>query len=374
MRTSKLFVAGILSIGLLASCKNSEEVSPGNPAVFSISLKGSSLSRTSADVSGDEAAINRITVGLFDAGGNKVTITDLSSGDANFTGGVAKVTGTTQVTQAIIAANAPAGAFSGVNQISDFRSVAANLDLTATQTASGTAGTKQYNTALPMVGEGPVTIAGTTGSGSVHLTRLVSKIVLSSVKTAFASNGAYPNATFTMTEAFMYNVPSIAQFNVTTPNATSPNAPTLVQGETSVGTPKAYLSSAVISQAITTTAYAPNYTFFTFPNVDQSNRTELIIKGSFVKNPGASNGDQTPAIVYYPIIINHATANTVFSGSSTTPTGTDGAIGANQSYTLAAVITSKGVTSVSSTIDQAAVSLTVDVSAWAVNLTQTNTF
>jgi hypothetical protein len=370
MRISKLFVAGILSIGLLASCKNSEEVPPGSPAVFSISLKGSPLSRTSADVTGDEANINRITVGLFDAGGNKVTITDLSSGDANFTGGVAKVTGTTQVTQAIIAANAPAGAFSAVNQISDFRSVAANLDLTATPTASGTAGAKQYNTALPMVGEGGVTITGTNGSGTVHLTRLVSKIVLSSVKTAFSPTGAYPNATFTMTEVFMYHVPSVAQFNVTTPNVSG----NLVQGQTGVGSPKAYLSSGTVSQAITTTDYTPNYTFFTFPNVDQSNRTELIIGGTFVKDPNGSTIDKTPVQVYYPIIINHATANTVFSGSSTTPAGTDGAIGANQSYTLAAVITSKGVIDVSGTIDQAAVSLTVDVSDWVVKLTQTNTF
>jgi len=80
----------------------------------------------------------------------------------------------------------------------------------------------------------------------------------------------------------------------------------------------------------------------------------------------AADGDGT---VYYPIVINKSQAGTTLTGGSGNST-----IDRNKTFALAATIKSKGVTSPSDDIEPADVSLTVEVTAWAVDIIQSVVF
>ena len=366
MRINRLLIAGIVSVGLLTSCASDNDVksttTKETSAKIAISMSGASVSsttKTSASTTGDEATLNRLTVGLFDANGNKISITELSSSDFSTTSGTttATVTGTTLATDVVIAANAATGIFDNVKTKSAFLAITSDLNYTSSADASSTGGALQYSTALPMEGEGTVTISGTAGTASVPLTRLVSKISLAGVTTSFDASGAYAGATFTPTEVFLYNVPSTTQFNHSSPYVSSP---TYLQGEIANTTNyEKYLGSGSISTLSTP------YTFYTFPN-NTTSKTKLVIKGTFTPSGG------TAVTVYYPVIINHVMTGTTTDGTTayTADGGTDGLIQPNKVFNISVTITSKGVSSVTDEITNANVTLTVTVNDWASTLTQ----
>lgn len=395
MRIDKLVIAGIVSMSMLASCAGSDNgqspTEPASPVNFTLTLAGSPVSKTAITgdpASTDENTINRVAVGLFDASGNLVSLTELNSGTSNFNGSNALVTGNTLVTKVAVAANMKPGLFAAVKQLSDFEKLQADLDYTASIDAStaGTAG--QYATALPMVGEslssdvsipsGGTGTAAVTGTAKVYLTRLVSKITLSNITTTFASGGGYPHASFTPTEVFMYNVPSLANCNLTSVFAT---APTWLHGEQvatvlSTLTPKNYLGTGNLGITLPLTSTNPwvgKYNFYVFPDQDNANHPmELIIKGNFVDDTTVPT---TPTVVYYPIIINHAMAGTTGTGAvAFVPDGTDGVVQNNRAFDLTANITSKGVSNPSILINTANVTVTVSVNPWPTTITQNNTF
>jgi hypothetical protein len=395
MRIDKLVIAGIVSMSMLASCAGSDNgkspTEPASPVNFTLSLTGAPVTTKTAIATDpnatayitSESTINNLVVGLFDANSNLVTLTPLAG--TALSGGKVYVTGNSLVTKAAVAVNVPSSFFSGVKKLSDFEGVQANLDYTASNDASaaGTAG--QFATALPMAGEGIVTItpngtSSASGAVIVPLTRMVSKITLSGITTSFS--GVYAAATFTPTEVFMYNVSPLANCNTNT-TTSAINLPTVstawLHGEqvtpvVSAITPKNYLGTAALSGTAKTLPWSGYYTFYVFPNNSATIQTELMIKGDF-----CSDGtNATKTTVYYPIIINHAMAGTTFTGTTggnpDGGIGNDGVIQNNRVFNLTATITSQGTTNPAQPINTANVTVTVSVNSWPTIINQSATF
>jgi hypothetical protein len=375
---SKLLMAGMMLIGLLASCSENDKspVEKGTSMKLTLNLTSPTVTKTAitddpntTTYIASESTINNVVVALFDASGNIVG-SPVSGSLAN---SQVSVTGTNLVKKVAVAANIPLSAFANVTTLSGFEGKQAVLDSTST-TVAGVA--KQSPTKLPMVGEGVVTVTGSgssfTGAANVALTRLVSKITISGIATHFDPNGAYANASFALTEVFMNNVPSAANCNVTTSTTSAiVNSPTFLHGEQvpTLGLPvakqKIYLGTGDLTGNITL-PWTGNYSFYAFPDSAQASRMQLVVKGIF-----KMNASDTGVTVYYPIILNHAMSGTT---GSTLPNGTDGVILNNKVYSLTATIATKGTTDPTKPIDTAAVTVTLTVAAWPSAITQGTTF
>ena len=381
MRTNVLLITSMAAIGMMASCANDGAVQTkkAEPATIAIALNGTSTTRTAADVTND-GQINRIAVGLFDADNNLVSITEptftVSSGTLSAT-----VTGTTLVTKVAAVANAPAGAFSSVKKLDDFHKVAIDISNTTTSDGKTADGSKQYESDLPMEGDGTVTNASTgTGSATFSLIRLASKIELDNIHVAFDATGAYSGYTFIPTEIFMSNVAETVYSNENSPYIT---APAYLQGWSGATSPVTYLSTGALNGTLTpdkaSTTYdysATPYTFFTLANdgsISGNSRTKLIIKGD-IYNSALSTATKV-GTYYYPIIINHVMSGTTTDGSTAySANGTDGQIAPNSYYKLSATIKSKGVTDPTQELTSAAISLTITVTPWPTAYTQNVVF
>jgi hypothetical protein len=427
MRINRLLIAGIVSVGLLTSCANNEESDGGtsSPAIVKLTLSTGSTTKTGggstftttgnaststptgtgtlASSGTDEAKINHICVGLFKTDGTTVSIqeVDLSSSSVSTSSNTAgelstSITTTTDAQDVVIAANVPANKFKGVATKAAFIQTAADLAYTTSAdglTSTPTSLNKQYTTALPMYGAatGINAAKGSTPSVSIALTRMVSRVGIKAITTAFDASGAYSSATFVPTEVFMYNAntscnwdgsftPSVQTGESTTTPASSSSA--ITSANNSSLTNYAYLSSgyldfssitpntATTSTLNSSTVYATSYLtssntpifFYVFPN-NNTAPTKLVIKGIWHFNG-------TYEIVYYPIIINHAQTGTTFTNggtsSSSIATGsTDSYVATNTRYALTATIKAKGSSSPSTDITPATVSVTVSVTAWA---------
>jgi hypothetical protein len=394
MKINKLFFVGIVTIGLLASCVNDEEMAQNTSSNDSVKVSlqlstGTATTRTigtlplnsESDVTGSsakESKINRICVGVFN-GETTVTIYETTSFSAS-TSTTASISfnTTTDAKKVIIAANAPEGWFKNVATETEFKTKAA--DLAYTTSSDGTSKTAQNTTAgqvptsLPMY-SGEETLSGTTSmtatSGTIALTRMVARVAITSIITNFDA-GLYAGATFTPTEVFMYNpntscnwdgscTTSLQKCESTTPTGVNyieqDAEPTVAESLTNYS----YLSTGsmtIPAQNKTNLLSNPCY-FYVFPNTTAT-PTKLVIKGTWYYNSKYS-------VVYYPIIINHAQAGTTFgvSKTSTIPDGTtDSQVAANTQYTLTSTIKGKGVSSPDTDINPAAISLTVSVNIW----------
>jgi outer membrane murein-binding lipoprotein Lpp len=372
MSINKLVFAGIMSVGLLASCAGNETVSKQETAVktLTINLNGAATRTTNIaanPTAAAEATMNKATIGVFDSNG-KVKLIQEAVPDGT---GKCTVTGNsiTNTDSVLVAVNTPTNTFAGISTSADFHAKTEAITELVTSNS-------EISTNLPMYGSGIV--AGTTSlTAAVNVYHLVSKIHLNKINVAFDATGAYANATFTPTEVFLYNVPQYLNFYYdssvysTTP-ATSPFAyasgttPTLLQGESgTTGTYVEYLGTGVISGGTklstsgTATALIPgDLYFYTTPNIgtNSSNNTRLIIKGTF-SSDGTTTNNTT---LYYPIQINH----TVTGGSIAT--GTDKFVYPNICYNITVTIKGKGVTPVSATIDPASVQVTLTVQPFTV--------
>jgi hypothetical protein len=368
----KLLLAGIVAVGMMASCANDEAVQTkkAEPTTITIALKGNSeTTKTAADSTTNDAKINNLVVGLFDAGGNLVSLSTptFTAAGADVT---ATVTGTTLVTKIAVVANAPSSLFSSAKTLTQFNAVAIDLGYTATSDASVIGTSQQYISALPMEGENSVDATVTNPSATVTISRLVSRIELASIKVAFDANGAYSSSTFVPTDIFMYNAAETAYADYASPYVTGP---TFLQGENGVTGVTSYLGTGALSLT-QATSYPTAYTFFTMPIIPSKNsntKTKLIIKGTFTDNSNATS------TVYYPIIINHVMAGTYSDAGTTAYTqqgGEDGLIAPNTYYKLMATIKTKGVSHVTDELTSAAITLTVKVNPWPVALIQNVVF
>ena len=358
---SKLLMAGMMLIGLLASCSENDKspVEKGTSMKLTLNLTSPTVTKTAitddpntTTYIASESTINNVVVALFDASGNLVGgIQSFSS--AQVTNHQVSATGSSLMTQAAVAVNVPAASFTNVKTLSDFESVKADLDYTATTDASAAGTTQQSATALPMAGEGTVTIAQSVGTATIQLTRLVGKVILSGISPNFS--GVYANASFTPTEVFMYNVPSTANCNATSTTSAIASAPTFLQGEqvsplltTNL---KNYLGTGALSGTAQTLPWSNQYfSFYVFPNDGSTAQTQLVIKGLF-----KMSSSDTGTTVYYPITLNSGTVQN------------------NKVYNLTAVIGSIGTTDPTKPLN-VPVGVTLNVVDWPSTITQGTTF
>lgn len=241
-----------------------------------------------------EDQINRVAVAIFNSGGTVNVIqefTDVSKAvTVNCTQGM-ECTG-------IVVANAPSGHFAGIMKKDDF--IKKTVDLSQTQ-ASGNL-TQDANN-LPMSGEIKVSsktsfdIGSATVTASAEVSRLVARVAITNIKTAFDANGQYKAATFKIKKIFLHNATSTSTVGTGVPTTTLP-----ISGKTD--TENKYLQNAISDVAVTSAGYTTSYWFYTFANTAAgmtSKHTKLVIYEEFDPD-GAGGIDHSD--VYYPVVIN----------------------------------------------------------------------
>ena len=317
----------------------------------------------------DESQINRLTVAVFTgASGNPVNALREFTGDdiKAATGGIGKkITmlcepGNGQTIYVV--ANASTGLFAGVTNLAGFKAKLMLLSETTKAAGAGAATDMQKANNLPMLGSttGKDFTAGTETEANIALSRLVARVSISSVKTAFDPVGRFKDATFKVDAIYLKNVDSSV-------NADKTGGAPINGGHEGVVVTQ-YLYEAVTGHTANAELTTPYY-FYTFPNVDSSKPTKLIIKGLF--DADGSGSTSAPIARYYPITINKKQANTTISGGA----GTDkGSIAANTRYVLTAVIKGEGAADDKTDIDPATLQLTVTVADWALTVRQDVTF
>ena len=389
MNKNYLLIAVLMSVGMMTSCSSSDtegKTTVGNPAVVNLNLgiKGTRASSTSAlptssNTLTGEGTVNAFMSGLFDANSSTVTINTASA---------TSISTTTQARKIYVAANtvnsdADKALFAACTSTTDFTRLKADLSYTTsddgqTNSARNTVNSQQM-TGLPMFGkdENCFTSFATsnTSSVTVPLGRLVARIDLNSLKSAFASTTAYPNASFTVHEIFMYNVNDVCTYGGTTSqnSALAESAGTTGKCEQTNASGAinsslndyAYLSSGALTNTGTGTGTDADpvvyitsttpYYFYVFPHSSTS-PTKLVIKGLFK----TSSSDLTGTELYYPIIINDA-------AMSSNPITDNDVITANHIYQLDVTLKGRGVADPSQSITPATATVNFTVSGWTAN-------
>lgn len=377
MKTSNylwaMLATATLSLSACGSDENENVIQPKEKtAKLELTLVGTPAdSRATGTLpTTDESQINRLTVAVFTgAEGNPVNTLHEFTGDdiKDATGGVTgkKITmlcepGNGQTIYVVT--NASTGLFAGVTNLAGFKAKLMLLSETTKAAGAGAATDTQKANNLPMLGSttGKDFTAGTETEANIALSRLVARVSISSVKTAFDPVGRFKDATFKVDAIYLKNADSSVNADKTG------GAPINGGDEGAVVTQ--YLYEAVTGHTANTELTTPYY-FYTFPNVSTSAPTKLIIKGMF--DADGSGSTSAPIARYYPITINKKQANTTISGGA----GTDkGSIAANTRYVLTAVIKGEGAADDKTDIDPATLQLTVTVADWALTISQNVTF
>ncbi|WP_238312007.1 hypothetical protein [Segatella paludivivens] len=387
MNKNYLLIAVLMSIGMMTSCSSSDtEGNPtvGNPAVVNLNLgiKGTRASSasalpTSSNTLTGEGTVNAFMSGLFDANSSTVTINTASA---------TSITTTTQARKIYVAANtvnsdADKALFAACTSTTDFLGLKADLSYTTSDkgkdnSARNTVNSQQM-TGLPMFGKDENCFASfatsNTSSVTVNLSRLVARIDLNSLKSAFASTTTYPNASFTVHEIFMYNVNDVCTYGGTaSQNAALTESGTTGKCEQTDAhgiinaslTNYAYLSSGALTNAGTGTGTDADpvvyltsttpYYFYVFPH-SSTNPTKLVIKGLFKTSSGDAGTE-----LYYPIIINDAAMSTNSITNSDVLT-------ANNIYQVSVTLKGRGVTDPSQNITPATATVNFAVTGWTAN-------
>ena len=325
----QLFAAFLLlAVGALwlSSCSSEDAVQgSGNTAservlLLSISTGQPSGSRaTTTDLSDDEKKIEDMTIGIFDANGNVRTIQSLTKGGSktsasagsgqfviNGTKAEAKIvtTGLKAGDSVVVAVNtklnsANEATFKKAKSVADFNK--GYIDATSALTAASD-GTTLSATKLPKYG-GVKLVAGSNSSEfsvNVKVKNLVSRVTLASLKTAFDADGPYKDASFTLSDIFLLNVPNTVDFST---KAWTAQTVSYIHGSdvdstdyTAANDKKAFLvkSSAAVNDYL-----------YTLPNqYTGANRqkTILVLKGKFKKDKNSTS--ETGTDVYYPLALN----------------------------------------------------------------------
>lgn len=372
MKNRFLFLVGIGALLAMSSCSKDEEnlvVKSGEPATLSLTIKGSDLS-TKATTASDltvpnesfDNSITRVTVGLFKKGGAQDGFTDVIQEGALVSGKIL-VKGSIISTESaeryiVVVANADPEHFKGSTNKSTF--LAKIMTLTQTKTL------------LPMFGTGIGTLTKTvnnTGTGdgaaSITITRLVARVQLTSLKTAFDPAGQYPNATFTADAIFMLN--TVKQLIV---DGTSTNPLSFIGGLNLNGNivEPTLIDNLDPSIPILSSPYTKNHYFYAFPNdlSNLNNATRLVIRGTF--DPDGAIGALQGATTYYPVIINRVTDPALVT--STVGVG----IQNNNIYSISVTIKNKGVDDPITIIDPGYLNVSVTVAPWPLAIDQDVTF
>lgn len=361
MRTSNYLWAVLVTVALsLAACagdENENELQPKErTAKVELILTGTPAeTKATGTLPTSEVTINRVTVGIFNSDGTTNTIAEPTLENKKYTFNC--MPGTCDI---IVVANAPTGTFTGVTTKSAFIAKTVILSQTATSDV-------QNASNLPMSGKAEkVTLtAGKETTQTISLSRLVARICINNIKTAFDSKGQYSKATFSLKKVFLHNAMSTSQV---TPEA-APTTTLPLSG--SVDANNKYLQTALTTAAsIGTSANTTNYWFYTFANTNAT-KTKLVLFGSF--DPDGTTGATAATDVYYPVVINKKQPGTTITGGTDAQKGTSTVL-RNTLYNITATIKGKGVDSPDKDIEPATLVLTVEVAAWALTITQDVTF
>lgn len=375
MKTSNYLWAMLATATLsLTACGSDENESVNQPkektARLELTLVGTPAdSRATGELpTDDESQINRLTVAVFTgAEGNPVNALHEFTGDdiKDAAGGVTgkKITmlcepGTGQTIYVV--ANAASKLFAGVTNLAGFQARLALLSETTKSAGTGDVTDAQKANNLPMLGiaTGKDFTAGGELKAEIALSRLVARVSISSIKTAFDAAGQFKDATFKVDAVYLKNANSSVNMKK--------EGSVPINGGHEGAVVTQYLYETVASHTANTELKTPYY-FYTFPNVSEDNPTRLIIKGTF----DADGKGATKVTRYYPIVINKKQANTTITAGQ----GTDkGSIAFNTKYVLTAVIKGEGAPDDKTDIDPATLQLTVTVADWALTIRQDVTF
>ena len=375
MKTSNYLWAMLATATLsLTACGSDENESVNQPkektARLELTLVGTPAdSRATGELpTDDESQINRLTVAVFTgAEGNPVNALHEFTGDdiKDAAGGVTgkKITmlcepGTGQTIYVV--ANAASKLFAGVTNLAGFQAKLALLSETTKSAGTGDVTDTQKANNLPMLGisTGKDFTAGGELKAEIALSRLVARVSISSIKTAFDAAGQFKDATFKVDAVYLKNANSSVNMKK--------EGSVPINGGHEGAVVTQYLYETVASHTANTELKTPYY-FYTFPNVSEDNPTRLIIKGTF----DADGKGATKVTRYYPIVINKKQANTTITAGQ----GTDkGSIAFNTKYVLTAVIKGEGAPDDKTDIDPATLQLTVTVADWALTIRQDVTF
>ncbi len=350
-----LLIAMAFTFGSCSSDSNENAPDVGEKtAQVQVTLKGTAVSRatgTQIPAQADENTVARYTLAIFNSSSKIVAMKEVavSASASPYTTTLSCPAGSGYT--GVVVANAPTKHFAGIQTKNDFFAKA----LTLTQTS----------TELPMSGEMKKSssssfdlAANATTSINVELSRLVARVSLNSLKTAFDATGQYANATFTVKGIFLHNAKTVS-----TPDTGIPTTTVLKTGwaATTSSDYLADLENTISNVLVTSTASLNPYWYYTFPN-DNTKSTRLVIFGSF--DPDGS-GTAAASDVYYPIVVNLAQTDTSIDNGPK-----DGTIARNVTYSINATIKSIGVTSPNETIAPGTLSLSVTVADWALKTTQ----
>lgn len=352
---------------LLAACSSEENEIPQpreKSAKVEIRLTGTTAgTKATGNVlptQDEENTVKRFTVAIFNTNGSVNAIQTVASNTASAT--TINCTPASNCTGMVVA-NAPSdNYFAGVLTKTDFLKKV--IALTNAQTKD----------ALPMSGDvknsGGQTsfslVAGTNPGMTAQLSRLVARVSISSIKTAFDPNGQFSGASYQLKNIFVRDavkevVPGVGGYT-----NTKMGTPAYLTGSYNGSTGTPVLATTVNPAVnITSTAHTVNYWFYIFPN-EESTHTALVLEGTFKRN--ASDTGRT---MYYPIIINKNQTGTTITGASGTG---DSHIRRNTTYAIKATIKGEGTTDPAGEITPTSLNLTVSVANWALNITQDVTF
>ena len=400
MKKLSLILMSIIALGMMTSCSSSNDenvntgpvLKDGVTKTLTLNIKGG-ISRTVGALPADEAKVNNLLVLVYDNNTEGETaqkfervvkIENPVVGEA--AGDKPKVFFKTTNPSFFVLANVPLNIADGLvgQGLTAFQALTASLDITSIDGTSN--GASQISTALPMVGStSTITNVGENSfTADIPLYRMVSRVVLNSFTTNYAGE-----ASFTVTDVFLYNVNSTSSFANT--DITSDTKASL-RGEPTTGTPcvgmrladeanGSTVSNLPLAQYMINNFSAAPYSsstpvyFYVFPNKSSvyGNKTKLIIKGTY----HASSADETGTTKYYVCVVNAAPEpGKVVYGESIADAGT-GTIGANRTYSI-------NITAVGAPVDEAKagssedpasegasnIEMTVSVTPWAANIVQ----
>ena len=323
-------------------------------ASLRLSISGGNAGQTRATADAlpeNEATIHRLTVGLFYADGSVNTIVEpaVTLDGTSGTLEVDAILCSPGMCDVIVVANAPEGTFAGVQTKNEF--VGKNVGLVQTVRDG-----QQASDLLPMSGisSHPVVLeAGKSAAASVSLSRLVARISIASIRSAFNLN--YAHATFTLDRIFLCNALETSRVSPGDALQTMPAQPTWLHGGSAVEQPD---GSFLWTKGA---GFLLN---------DVTHRTKLVLSGYF--DPDGSVGPKEPVYVYYPIVVNQSQTGTIITPSgSAAPTGIgDGTIVRNHDYRIKAVIKGDGESNPGAEITPSSLELTVSVDDWTLKIVQ----
>ena len=376
MKKKSLFLV-VMGALLLSACDYNEVVQDKVPATLKLTITGTDVDTRSSVTPGptqiEENAVNRVTIGLFKPGGATDVITELLPGDLTVSGTTnliydATVQGYINGTESgnrdiVVVINAPAKHFAGATNKTAF--ITRALSLT------------QVKNNLPMSGVGTTTLVAnqTVGPVTINAARMVARVDLQSLSSAFDPAGQYADASFAADEIFMFNAMNTSTIDCATTQIPShgwlqdpvPIPPILYNPD---------LGDAISKTFTGETTYSTKHYFYTFANLFMDNlnytdnlngsfilATRLVISGIFKVN-AADAGER----VYYPVIVNRV----LQSGDLTATKGIG--IKRNTIYQISATIKNKGGATPLTIIDPATLGVKVEVLDWEATVPQNAEF